>query len=189
MKMFDNIYNFICGRLWAILCLVYYWSLSKLSGRFESQYIRNLYIYREFYTDRGKNELATSMVEPKPIRRALDYQGIGRRLLMVAELPQGAYANYTTTTTAAVNNAFLTSAFLTNQPNRNGDVFENPATEEDIARVREQLAYFSWQNSYNITEQENALYDYLFYEKTLEEENKMAERRKQVKNSIMELGG
>jgi hypothetical protein len=29
-----------------------------------------------------------------PIRRALDYQGIGRRLLMVQELPEGGLASY-----------------------------------------------------------------------------------------------
>lgn len=43
-------------------------------------------------TPEGRAALASAMVEP--IRRSLDYQGIGRKLLMVDELPQGAYATY-----------------------------------------------------------------------------------------------
>jgi hypothetical protein len=41
-------------------------------------------IWREYF--------AKLMVSP--IRRALNYQGIGRQLLMVEELPEGAYARY-----------------------------------------------------------------------------------------------
>jgi len=40
----------------------------------------------------GRQALAQSMVEP--IRRALDYQGVGRSLLMVDELPEGGLARY-----------------------------------------------------------------------------------------------
>src|SRR3990172_2901217 len=40
----------------------------------------------------GRVALAQAMVEP--IRRALEYQAVGRKLLMVDELPQGAYARY-----------------------------------------------------------------------------------------------
>lgn len=43
-------------------------------------------------TDEGRIALAQAMVEP--IRRSLDYQGVGRRLLMVDELPQGALPRY-----------------------------------------------------------------------------------------------
>lgn len=43
-------------------------------------------------TDEGRVALAQAMVEP--IRRALEYQAIGRKLLMVDELPQGALARY-----------------------------------------------------------------------------------------------
>jgi len=43
-------------------------------------------------TDEGRIALAQSMVEP--IRRALEYQAVGRKLLMVDELPQGALARY-----------------------------------------------------------------------------------------------
>jgi len=39
-----------------------------------------------------RDNLAQIMVEP--IRRSLDYQSIGRQLLMVDDLPQGAYARY-----------------------------------------------------------------------------------------------
>ena len=40
----------------------------------------------------GRQALAQSMVEP--IRRAWDYQGAGRSLLMVDELPEGGLARY-----------------------------------------------------------------------------------------------
>jgi len=39
-----------------------------------------------------REALARRMVEP--LRRAFDYQELGRRLLMVDELPQAAYASY-----------------------------------------------------------------------------------------------
>lgn len=43
-------------------------------------------------TEEGRIALAQSMVEP--IRRSLEYQAVGRKLLMVDELPQGALARY-----------------------------------------------------------------------------------------------
>lgn len=43
-------------------------------------------------TDEGRVALAQAMVEP--IRRSLEYQGVGRKLLLVDELPQGALARY-----------------------------------------------------------------------------------------------
>jgi len=43
-------------------------------------------------TEEGRTALAQAMVEP--IRRSLEYQAVGRKLLMVDELPQGALARY-----------------------------------------------------------------------------------------------
>ena len=43
-------------------------------------------------TPEGRVALAQAMTDP--IRRALEYQVIGRRLMMVEELPQGALARY-----------------------------------------------------------------------------------------------
>ena len=43
-------------------------------------------------TDEGRVALAQAMVEP--IRRSLEYQAVGRKLIMVDELPQGALARY-----------------------------------------------------------------------------------------------
>jgi hypothetical protein len=43
-------------------------------------------------TSEGRVAFAQGMVEP--IRRSLEYQAIGRKLLMSDELPQGAYARY-----------------------------------------------------------------------------------------------
>jgi len=49
-------------------------------------------------TEEGRVALAQAMVEP--IRRALEYQAIGRKCLMVDELPQGALARYERDVTA-----------------------------------------------------------------------------------------
>lgn len=43
-------------------------------------------------TEEGRTALAQAMVEP--IRRSLEYQAVGRKLLMVDELPQGALPRY-----------------------------------------------------------------------------------------------
>ena len=45
-------------------------------------------------TDEGRAILAQSMAEP--IRRLLEYAGVGRRILMVDELPSNPYERYLT---------------------------------------------------------------------------------------------
>ena len=53
---------------------------------------REMIIAQSLESPQGRVTLAQAMVEP--IRRALEYQAVGRKLLMVDELPQGAYARY-----------------------------------------------------------------------------------------------
>lgn len=53
---------------------------------------REMIIAQSLESPQGRVALAQAMVEP--IRRALEYQAVGRKLLMVDELPQGAYARY-----------------------------------------------------------------------------------------------
>jgi hypothetical protein len=53
---------------------------------------REALIAQALETDEGRVALAQAMVEP--IRRALEYQAVGRKLIMVDELPQGALARY-----------------------------------------------------------------------------------------------
>jgi hypothetical protein len=53
---------------------------------------RETMIAQALDTPEGRVALAQAMVEP--IRRALEYQAVGRKLLMIDELPQGAYARY-----------------------------------------------------------------------------------------------
>lgn len=53
---------------------------------------REALIAQALSTEEGRISLSQAMVEP--IRRQLNYEAIGRRLLMVDELPQVAYANY-----------------------------------------------------------------------------------------------
>ena len=53
---------------------------------------REALIAQALDTPQGRVALAQAMVEP--IRRALEYQSIGRRLFTVDELPQGANVSY-----------------------------------------------------------------------------------------------
>lgn len=53
---------------------------------------REAVIAQAMETPEGRTALAQAMVEP--IKRALEYQAIGRKLIMVDELPQGALARY-----------------------------------------------------------------------------------------------
>lgn len=53
---------------------------------------RETLVAQALETGEGRLALAQAMVEP--IRRALEYQAVGRKLLMVDELPQGALARY-----------------------------------------------------------------------------------------------
>lgn len=53
---------------------------------------KELIIAQALNTEEGRTALAQAMVEP--IRRSLEYQAVGRKLLLVDELPQGALARY-----------------------------------------------------------------------------------------------
>jgi hypothetical protein len=64
--------------------------MSYKTGYSDSQ--KEAIIATALETDGGRIALAQSMVEP--IRRSLEYQAVGRKLLMVDELPQGALARY-----------------------------------------------------------------------------------------------
>ena len=53
---------------------------------------KEMVIAQALETEQGRVALAQAMVEP--VKRALEYQAIGRKLLMVDELPQGTLARY-----------------------------------------------------------------------------------------------
>ena len=53
---------------------------------------REMIIARALETAEGRAALAQAMVEP--IKESIVYQSLGRKLLMVDELPQGALARY-----------------------------------------------------------------------------------------------
>jgi hypothetical protein len=53
---------------------------------------KEMVIAQALATEEGRVALAQAMVEP--IRRSLEYQAVGRKLLMVDELPQGALPRY-----------------------------------------------------------------------------------------------
>ncbi len=53
---------------------------------------REMLVAQALETSEGRVALAQAMVEP--IRRALEYQAVGRKLIMVDELPQGALPRY-----------------------------------------------------------------------------------------------
>ena len=62
----------------------------------EKEYV----ISQALMTDEGRTALAKAMVEP--IRTVLDYQGVGRKLLMVDKLPDGAMDRYNKEVTATM---------------------------------------------------------------------------------------
>jgi len=66
--------------------------IRKKLGLLTDQEKRESLITQALNTTEGRQALAQAMVEP--IRRKLEYQSIGRKLLMVEELPQGALARY-----------------------------------------------------------------------------------------------
>lgn len=93
----EHIYAAICTAVENILIFVI--TSNKLpfnSAKFiESfKHFRCNLIATFLETPEGREKIAKAMVEP--IRRALDYQGIGRKLFMVDELPEGAKATYET---------------------------------------------------------------------------------------------
>lgn len=63
----------------------------KLKNWF-NEWNRSRLISRALETPEGRAALAQAMIEP--IRHSVEYQAIGRKLLMIEELPQGAYARY-----------------------------------------------------------------------------------------------
>jgi len=58
-------------------------------------------IAQALQTDEGRKALCDAMVEP--IRRSLEHQSVGRKLLLVDDLPQGALARYERDVAAVVN--------------------------------------------------------------------------------------
>lgn len=64
--------------------------MSLKTGLTEAE--KEMVIAQAMESDEGKLVLAQSMIDP--IRRSLEFQAVGRKLLMVDELPQGAVARY-----------------------------------------------------------------------------------------------
>jgi len=72
---------------------IYYPVKRKLFPKAKYSDREKAYIIRQaLKTEEGRLALAQAMVEP--IRRSLDYQAVGRKLLMVDELPPGTIAHY-----------------------------------------------------------------------------------------------
>ena len=65
----------------------------------------------------------------EPIRRSLEYASFGRQLLMVEELPQGAYARYESDIKKTFEVA-VKGTLLTDQPNLNGNVYSRECLEQ-----------------------------------------------------------
>jgi hypothetical protein len=68
------------------------WPWSKPAAAVTAAASKEALIAQALATEEGRVALAQSMMEP--IRRALDYQSVARKLLMVQEMPEGALARY-----------------------------------------------------------------------------------------------
>jgi len=75
--------------------------VSKIPRFLTEQQKKELAIAKALGTKEGREALAKSMVEP--IRASLEYQAVGRKLLMVDELPQGALKRYERDVAAVAN--------------------------------------------------------------------------------------
>ena len=154
-------------------------------------------ITRSLNTPEGRTALATSMTEP--IRRALDYQSLGRRLLMVDELPQATYARYinevantwSNMTTSSTTFGPISYTFHVDYPNdSNGTITNSNNNTFQLNHI-----YPSYNNGINTSEnkkysydkEEKALNEYLIKNQEIKEEKLIEDKRKEAANSIAQL--
>jgi hypothetical protein len=161
--------------------LLGYRFLSLFTHRFDEN-IKQLKIAYILCTSEGRELLARAMVEP--IRRSLDYQGLGRKLLIVDELPQGAYARYER---AVINEA---DDLLQRQMALNPNLVVMTATEQN-----QWIDNMSGSNASSFS-RDIAVYApyYPLYvsnamsiKEDLLNEKKLKERKEQVKSAITEI--
>ena len=82
MNWFENICSLIDDSWFWVIC----------DDIAKNDIVKQYYISQALSATEGRMAVAQAMVEP--IRRALEYQSIGRRLFTVDELPQGANVSY-----------------------------------------------------------------------------------------------
>lgn len=119
--MGEFVYRWLIGIIPSTLSILAFMWWRKWRERTEQQRL----IANALNTEEGNEALRQAMVEP--IRRRLDYQGIGRRLLMVDQLPQGALARY--------ERDVASVAQVISQRGGPIDSPERPATVEDIQEI------------------------------------------------------
>jgi len=138
----------------------------------------------------------------QPIRRALDYQAIGRNLLMVEPLPEGAYARYESSVVSTANEIIPrfevalnpTMSFATGRDNvesSNGNIYDNIRVPDSMLNTPASFMHFSSQAgidwSLPIAKEENALYNYLIRQKEIQLEKLVQDSKESVNNSIQQL--
>ena len=118
---------------------------------------RTAIIAQSLETSNGKQSFAQAMVEP--IRRALDYEGIGRRLLAVDELPNSTWT---------MNNGSTIS--LSEIRQRRFDIIDrSQIMARESIQAEEDQRIFSSINSVIASQQQEAHNEYLKQECELEE--------------------
>lgn len=172
--------KYVIGKFFIIVKLYIYQILARFTSKFIDKQNRLLQIYDTYYTESGRIKLANGMIEP--IRRALDYQGIGRRLLMVDSLTEGAYSRYQGATNEEIRRVQSQLARTLNDPNLT-IVMGLPLTQEDIVNL-----YSGTEAEHiDIDREEVVLCNYLSWISNIKEEKKLNDCRKLVQNSITEL--
>ena len=114
----------------------FYGYLSIFTDKFDDKRYELLHEYETYYTELGRTVFSFKMASP--LIRSLNYADLGRRLVTVDELPQGAYARYQKDVTTTANE--LIRDQLVADPNLIVVIPEEGASEEDVRRVQEQLA-------------------------------------------------
>lgn len=120
-----------------IICIDYLCKKNKIDsdnsdGSDSSE--RELLIAQAFETPEGRASLARTMIEPL-LRRQLNYQSIGRDLLIVEELPIGASAYITEEAQMELVTNNINANVTGRQPN---NVFRGARFNVDINGLREQ---------------------------------------------------
>ena len=169
-------------------------------------------LFQNLYEKLVQRYLVLSLVQP--IRRALEYQNLGRKLLMVDELPQGAYARYQNelnqTVASIQSNLQINTPTITypNPPNTPHTITTPTSTAPNFSDYYNQLissleshgtfdfngTYASYNPIENcatqehpLTIEENILNNYLIKIQEVKEEKFNEEKRMEMSNAISSL--
>lgn len=118
----EQLKRIICRRTWYSLYIRSTWFGKYCIDLLDQKQFRRTnegraaLIAQVLETPEGRSALASAMVAP--LRRTMEYQSVGRQLLTIDELPQGAYASYERFQSEYQNNPISDTEEDTEPPSR-----------------------------------------------------------------------